>query len=288
MIGRITALKCIAVEWRLLPVKTIAVLLCAIALFAESVRIEYAAVQPAVIQQRLEMVSRKLAERRGTLESLFAHVGCGGDNLTNQGVPGSKEPNIICAMPGETAGTIVVGGHYDFIDRGEGAIDDWSGVALLPSLYQSLTSRPRRHRFVFIGFAGEEAGLFGSTQYVKKLSGQERSEVRAMVNLECLGLDAPKVWASRADKELLADYVEALNAIRMQPLVSNVDHMGDDDSHPFLNARIPVLTMHSITSSNFGLLHTQRDNLKAIHPADYYDAYRVAATFLAYLDGKLE
>jgi aminopeptidase-like protein len=123
---------------------------------------------------------------------------------------------------------------------------------------------------------------------VKKLSNQERSEVRAMVNLECLGLEAPKVWASRADKELLADYVQALNAIHMQPLVSNVDHVGDDDSHPFLNARIPVLTMHSITSSNFGLLHTQRDNLKAIRPADYYDAYRMAATFLAYLDTKLQ
>jgi Zn-dependent M28 family amino/carboxypeptidase len=270
------------------PVKIVAVLLCAIALFADSVRIEYGAVQPQLIQQRLEMVSRKVAERRATLESLFAHVGCGGDNLTNQGVPGSKEPNVICAMQGESAATIVVGGHYDFIDRGQGAIDDWSGVALLPSLYQSLASQPRRHRFVFIGFAGEEVGLLGSTQYVKKLSPEERSEVRAMVNLECLGLDAPKVWASRADKELLGDYVQALTAIHMQSLVSNVDRVGDDDSHPFLNARIPVLTIHSITSSNFAFLHTQRDNLKAIRAADYYDSYRVAATFLAYLDTKLE
>jgi hypothetical protein len=102
-----------------------------------------------------------------------------------------------------------------------------------------------------------------------------------MVNLECLGLEAPKVRASRADKGVLADSIQALAAIHMQPLASNVDRVGDDDSHPFLNARIPVLTIHSITSSNFGFLHTQRDNLKAIRPADYYDSYRVAVTFLA-------
>jgi Zn-dependent M28 family amino/carboxypeptidase len=269
-------------------VKIAVAFLCALALFADSIHIEYGAVPPDVIQKRLEMVSHKLPERRATLESLFEQVGCGGEFLTNQGVPGSKEPNVICEMPGETASTIVVGGHYDFIDRGTGAIDDWSGVSLLPSLYQSLAGRPRRHRFVFIGFAGEEGGLLGSTQYVKKLSGEARTSIHAMLNLECLGMEPPKVWASRADKELLADYVQALSAIHMQPLVSNVDRVGDDDSHPFLNVRIPVLTMHSVTSSNFGLLHTSRDNLKAIHPADYYDSYRVAATFLAYLDSKLE
>ena len=61
--------------------------------------------------------------------------------------------------------------------------------------------------------------------------------------------------------------------------------MGDDDSHPFLSAKIPVLTIHSLTQQTFGILHTGRDQLSAIHPDDYYAAYRLAATYLAFLDG---
>ncbi|MDR3698915.1 MAG: M28 family peptidase [Candidatus Sulfopaludibacter sp.] len=240
---------------------------------------------PEVIQQRLELVSRNLDQRRTTLESLFRQVGCA---TTEESVPHSREPNILCALDPENAGTIVVGGHFDFVDRGTGAVDDWSGVALLPSLYQSLKDRPLRHRFLFIAFAGEEEGLFGSKQYVRALSKEEKTGTRAMINLECLGLTTPKVWRSRANPKLFAAYVQAAAAAHIPAEVMDVDKLGDDDSHPFLNAGIPVLTIHSVTDANAGLLHSAGDNLKAINPRDYYDAYRLAATYLAYLDSKLE
>jgi hypothetical protein len=35
----------------------------------------------------------------------------------------------------------------------------------------------------------------------------------------------------------------------------------------------------------FRFVLSSRDNLKAIHPDDYYSAYRLAATYLAYPDG---
>jgi Zn-dependent M28 family amino/carboxypeptidase len=98
-----------------------------------------------------------------------------------------------------------------------GAVDDWSGAVLLPSLYQSLDSKPRRHRFVFVGFAGEEAGLHGSGAYVNKLTSDERSSLRAMVNLECLGLSPPKAWASRADPLLLQAYVIIASSLHLEP-----------------------------------------------------------------------
>jgi Zn-dependent M28 family amino/carboxypeptidase len=40
-------------------------------------------------------------------------------------------------MPGESDSEIIVGGHFDFVDHGQGIVDDWSGVALLPSLYEA-------------------------------------------------------------------------------------------------------------------------------------------------------
>jgi Peptidase family M28 len=251
-------------------------------------RVEYEQVVPAVIQERLDLVTRKLSARRTAIESLFKSVGCGDGQLTEPPVRGSKEPNIVCTMAGGGAGEIVVGGHYDLAEHGMGAVDDWSGAVLLPSLYQSLKSKPRRHRFVFIAFAAEEKGLVGSRSYVKQLSAEDRRAIRAMINLECLGLNPPKVWASRADPRLLEAYARVANSLYLGVQGVNVERVGDDDSHPFLSAGIPVLTIHSLTTGTLPILHSQRDNLEAIHDDYYYAAYRLAATYLAFLDGMLE
>jgi hypothetical protein len=258
--------------------------------WAQPARLEFRPLKQPVIQQRLESLSRKVSERRATLESLFHEAGCEGANLSTQKVPGSKEPNLVCTLPGtaEDAPVIVVGGHFDLVARGEGAVDDWSGAVLLPSLYECLKGTPRKHAYVFVAFAAEEVGLHGSREYVKQLSPAAQQGVHAMINLECLGLSTPKVWASRADKHLLEGYARVAEALGMQPQASNVDKVGDDDSHPFLNARIPVLTVHSITSQNIGILHSVRDQVSAINPDEYYAAYRLAAAYLTYLDSWVE
>jgi Iap family predicted aminopeptidase len=64
--------------------------------------------------------------------------------------------------------------------------------------------------------------------------------------------------------------------------------IGYDDSHAFLNARIPLLTMHSLTQETWSVLHSPADNLKAIHPDDYYAFYRLAAALLSLIDSTLE
>jgi hypothetical protein len=248
--------------------------------------VEFDQVNQQVVQERVQNLSRKVAERRAILEKLFEESGCSGDNLTTQKVRGSKESNVICTLQGTdaAAGVIVVGGHFDLITRGMGAVDDWSGVALLPSLYESLKSRPRRHDFVFVGFAAEETGLNGSREYVNALTRPQRIAVRAMINLECLGLTPPKIWASRADPHLLEAYARVATALHMQPAAVNVDRVGDDDSHSFRDAKIPTLSIHSLTQKTFPILHSPRDNIDAIDSDHYYSAYRLAATLLAYLD----
>jgi Zn-dependent M28 family amino/carboxypeptidase len=261
------------------------VLLAAASLRAQTSSVEVKLMTEPVIQERLEMVSRKLAERRATLEKLFSDSGC---TVTSQPVRGSKEPNLICTLKGTdpAAGVIVVGGHFDLITAGMGAIDDWSGSVLLPSLYESLKGLPRRHDYVFVAFTAEETGLNGSHEYVNKLTGDERKAIRAMINLECLGLEGPKVWGSRADPHLLESYARVISALHIPAAVVNVEKVGDDDSHSFRDAGIPTLTIHSITQATFPLLHTSRDKVSAIHPEVYYTTYRMAATLLAFLDGQ--
>jgi Zn-dependent M28 family amino/carboxypeptidase len=240
-----------------------------------------------VVQDRLTEVKRSVRDRKTTLEFFLHDAGCIGDRLTEQKVPGYREPNLVCEMPAEGR-TIVVGAHYDSVDRGMGAVDDWSGAAMLPSLYQSLDGNPRRHRFVFIGFNAEERGLLGSAEYVRKLSKVQRAGVAAMVNLECLGTSPPSVWSRRADKQLGAAYAAVARSLGLEVKGMNVDGAGDDDSHSFLNANIPVITIHSLTSQSFRLLHTTNDTLAAIDPEHYYNSYLLVARYLAYLDAVLD
>jgi hypothetical protein len=255
---------------------------------SDSDGVTFLAVDPAVIQRRLEQVTRKLAGRQAALESLFHEVGCDAGRFTKERVPGSKAPNLVCTLAGQTDSEILVGGHFDSIEAGMGAVDDWSGVALLPSLYQSLASAPRKHRFVFVGFAAKETGLRGSREYVRRLGSREVRRIHAMINLECLGLGPPKVSARRADPHLLDAYALVAGVFHMETRGVNVDGPGDDDSHSFFNARVPVLTIHSLTHETLPILHNKRDTLAAIHADDYYTAYRLVAAYLAYLDNDLE
>ena len=251
---------------------------------SDAVNIEIYLLSPSVIQSRLESVTQKMIDRRARLESLFREAGCDAEYLTEKSIPHLKDPNLVCVLPGMASTMIVVGAHYDLANLGMGAVDDWSGAVMLPSLYQSLKSKTRKDTFVFIAFAGEESGLRGSHAYVKQLSAEERKLIHGMVNLECLGTSPPKVWASRADSRLLALYAHLAPSIGIKAEASNVDQIGDDDSHSFLEETIPVITIHSITQDTVSILHTPADNLKAIRADDYYDAYRLAANYLALLD----
>ena len=262
--------------------------LACIAQPADSPKVVSQAVSRDTIVERLNAVPRKLADRVATLESIFHQAGCEGDRFREQPVPGSKAPNLICEIPADAGSEIVVGGHLDSIEAGMGAVDDWSGAVLLPSLYQSLSGTPRRHRFVFVAFAAEERGLAGSFAFASRLKKDEMRRIDAMINLECLGVGPPEVWASRANKRLLEAYSKVASILNMEARGMNVDGAGDDDSHSFLRFGVPVLTIHSLTPKTLRIIHHPSDNLSAIHLDDYYATYRLAAAYLAYLDSALE
>jgi hypothetical protein len=54
----------------------------------------------------------------------------------------------------------------------------------------------------------------------------------------------------------LDSYGRVASALGVPPTGVNVDNVGDDDSHPFLDARIPVITIHSVTQETFPILHS--------------------------------
>lgn len=244
----------------------------------------YDLLKPEVVRSRLERFQGKDIQREASLKQIFEQAGCSEPNLAEQKIRHREDPNLICTLPGASDRTIIVGAHYDHIARGEGVIDNWTGASLLPSLYQGLKRLPRKHTFVFVAFADEESGLIGSSFYADHLSKEQRSKVDAMVNMDSLGLGPTEVWASRADKTLVSAIVFVAQQEKVPVTGMNVDGVGNTDSESFAKYKIPRITLHTITTKSWSILHSADDNMKALKWNDYLDSYRLIADYLAALD----
>lgn len=258
-----------------------------VALLPAYAQIQFQAVERKVVEQRLQSYKGNDSQREATLKSMFEAAGCRGDKLTEQAVKGLKQPNLICVLSGNTDSVVVVGAHFDHVDAGDGVVDNWTGASLLPSLYQALDGHLRRHTFLFVAFAGEEKGLVGSRFYVQSLTAPEAAKLQAMVNMDTLGLGPTEVWASRSDPSL----VRALNGLAHAmdlPLTGvNVDKVGESDEEFFIQRKVPIVVIHSLTQETIPILHSSKDKYGAVRQQDYYDTYRLLSGFLALLDERL-
>jgi len=256
-------------------------------LFAQ-VPLEFRTLSRDAIEVRLQSFSVKNAQREITLKQLFLQSGCKDDKLTEQVVRKSLPPNLICVLPGQTDQVIVVGAHSDHVEKGDGVADNWSGAALLPSLYYALSASPRRHTYYFVAFTDEEGGMVGSEYYMNKFPADQRTRISAMVNLDTLGLGPTEVWASRSDNVLLDALAQAAFNLKMDVTAMNVEEVGSTDSEVFARYKIPRITLHSVTQETWPILHSTRDKLDVVKMNDYYQSYQLISGYLTYLDTYLD
>jgi hypothetical protein len=246
-----------------------------------------------VIDSRLRAAPRSNDDREAALDAMFVQAGCQGGNLSEEPVKHEEYPNLICRMPGTVDSTIIVGAHFDKVARGGGVVDNWSGAALLPCLFESLHGRPRKHTFLFIGFTHEERlqlgsrSLVGSRYYVSHMTPDEVARTRAMVNIDTLALGPTKIWLTHSDRKLAGAFYGVAQSLKLPVGVVNADDVAHDDSESFMRRKIPTLMIHSITSPTLHILHSEDDSLSAVKFGDYYDSYRLIAAYLARIDAQL-
>jgi hypothetical protein len=254
------------------------------ALSPQQVKLVFHIVPPAVVAQRLRRLRIKNAQREDELKTMFGEAGCAADQMQEQLVKPKDPPNLTCTLPGTTGSVIIVSAHTDHAAKGSGAADDWSGASLLPSLYQSLKDRPRRHTFRFVGFTDEEKGLVGSFFYVRNYPQKELEAIKAVVNLECLGLGPTEVWIQVGDKRLITDAVNVAISMHASLTDMDVEAVGNDDTQAFRDRKIPVITFHSLTQATWPVLHSRKDTPAAVHLDDLYESYRLVSGYLAFID----
>jgi Zn-dependent M28 family amino/carboxypeptidase len=241
-----------------------------------------------VVWSRLERYQGKNRDREQTLRTMFTEAGCKSEQLTELPVRHTPAPNVACTIPGESGRVIVIGAHFDYINRGKGVVDNWSGASMLPSLLEAILKDPRRHTYTFIGFTDEEQGLVGSADYVHHLTEEQRTKIAGMINLDTVGLGPTEMWVTHASPELVQPLADIAKAMALPVYQMNVDGVGSSDSESFRQRKIPAMTIHSVTQKTFGILHTPKDTIEQISRKDYLESYRLIAGYLVYLDDYLD
>jgi hypothetical protein len=87
-----------------------------------------------------------------------------------RGALGGQTANVIATLEGTINPELVyvVSSHYDSVAVGPGADDDTSGTAALLETARVLAGHPMPATIIFASFTGEEAGLLGSREFVRR------------------------------------------------------------------------------------------------------------------------
>jgi len=265
--------------------KALILTLLAYAASAEELRLNY--ITPEQLKEWVMEAPAKNIERMEKIRSLFRRVGC---EPIEQKVKGSKLPNLLCEIPGPENAIILIGAHYDKVDKSQGVIDNWTGAAILPAIYQAIkppADAPRTHKVIFAAFSDEEQGLVGSRSYVGKLPKGDREHYQAMINIDSVGASPLKIWGGRNDPRLTQLLETVAQSMKMKIGNVNLDKVGMGDSFPFREKHIRSIDFHSLDADTWKLLHTLNDNTQALKFPDYWETYRLLAAYADYLDRNL-
>ena len=165
---------------------------------------------------------------------------------------------LRAGAPERRPGAVVLGAHYDHLGLGgpgslaplarephNGADDNASGVAALLEAARRLAGRRAelRRDVVFVAFAGEEAGLFGSTALVRQPpAALQLDQAIAMINFDMVGRLREKlsVLAGETALEWPGLVRPACRRASLECTLSGEGY-GPSDHTPFYAAGLPVL-----------------------------------------------
>jgi Tol biopolymer transport system component len=104
--------------------------------------------------------------------------------FAGRGALGGQTANVVATLKGTVNPELVyvVSSHYDSTAAGPGADDDTSGTAALLETARILAAHPLPATVVFASFTGEESGLLGSREWVKRAVADKLKLVGALNN----------------------------------------------------------------------------------------------------------
>ncbi len=120
------------------------------------------------------------------LDSMYRSFGLAGSRqyFSPQGALGDSTANVLAVLQGTTHPELVyvVSSHFDSRAEGPGADDNTSGTAALLEAARVLAQHPQPATIIFASFTGEESGLLGSREFVRRAVADSLKLVGALNN----------------------------------------------------------------------------------------------------------
>lgn len=198
-----------------------------------------------------------------------------------------RTANVIATIPGKVKDKIVLGGHIDSWDLGQGAIDNGQGTAVLLDVAKLLQKYSPNNYYTIeiVWFNGEETGLLGSYYYCKL----KKDSIKAMVNADMpgrptgfntMGFDEFKPFFNDLIK-LIAGFTFK-DGIAANPWV-NSDHF------PFMNEGIPSFTLFGFMEKDmYWYYHDFGDSFDKVDKGILSDASAVLSVMLKELANRTD
>lgn len=193
--------------------------------------------------------------------------------------------NVVGFLDKGAANTIVIGAHFDHLGYGEdhnslwtgkpeihnGADDNASGVATILELAKLLKASKFNHNnYLFIGFSGEELGLYGS-KYVVENSPVPVDKINYMINCDMVGRLNESTHSITVGGYGTSPVWGKILPEKNKSLTIKFDSsgIGPSDHTSFYLKEIPVLFFFTGTHSDY---HKPSDDIEKIN---YTGTYRI-------------
>jgi Iap family predicted aminopeptidase len=186
---------------------------------------------------------------------------------------------------------LIIGAHLDHVGSQAGILfpganDNASGsagVLEIAQAFQNSKLKPKRS-IIFVLFASEEQGLFGSKYFVENLKINPK-KITAMLNLDCVGYgDSIQVGNGKSAPSLwnISKSIDGQNANLM---VKETWNGGGADATPFHEKGIPCL--YFVSKYSYDHLHQPTDKVETLNPGLLEEIVRLAyLTAREIADGK--
>jgi Zn-dependent M28 family amino/carboxypeptidase len=165
-----------------------------------------------------------------------------------------QDYNVIAELPGENQDNVVMAGaHLDSVIEGPGINDNGSGSAALLETALMMANVKPVNTLRFAWWAAEEQGLVGSTDYVNRLSQEERDRIALYMNYDMVGspnyifmvydadqstFPAPEGVTIPEGSEAIEDVYESYYTAIGEPY-DDTEFSGRSDYEAFILAGIP-------------------------------------------------
>jgi hypothetical protein len=223
----------------------------------------------------------KNADRQGAVKTLFERMGAPSAEVTVEQLKNVE--NVVVRKKGVSDEKIIVGAHYDKVEDGCGAIDNWSGIVAVAHLYKTFKDVVPNKTILFVAFGKEEEGLIGSEAMSRAITKEEKNQYCAMINIDSLGMGAPQVTDATSSFKLgvLAEQL----AERLKIPFAHSSFVGaDSDAHSFKSKGIPTLDIHGLTKNWRMYLHSTSDKAANMKFESVYLGYRFVLAALVSVD----